>query len=49
LLFGLWIWVRGALMRVTTKQILGLGWTKLMPLALINLGVAIALKMGGWL
>jgi len=28
---------------------LGLGWTKLMPLALINLGVAIALKMGGWL
>ncbi|MDD1747732.1 MAG: NADH-quinone oxidoreductase subunit NuoH, partial [Methanomassiliicoccales archaeon] len=49
LVFALFIWVRGALMRVTTKQILGLGWTKLMPLALINLGIAIALKMGGWL
>jgi NADH-quinone oxidoreductase subunit H len=49
LLFGLWIWVRGALMRVTTKQILSIGWTKLMPLALVNLGIAIALKMGGWL
>lgn len=49
LVFAMFIWVRGALMRVTTKQILGIGWTKLMPIALINLGIAIALRMGGWL
>ncbi|MEM0448822.1 MAG: NADH-quinone oxidoreductase subunit NuoH [Methanomassiliicoccales archaeon] len=48
LVFGLFIWIRGALMRITTKQILSIGWTKLMPLALINLGIAIALKIGGW-
>jgi len=48
LVFGMFIWIRGALMRVTTKQILGIGWLRLVPLALINLGVAIALKMGGW-
>jgi NADH-quinone oxidoreductase subunit H len=48
MVFGLFIWIRGALFRVTTKQILSLGWTKLMPLALVNLGIAIALKMGGW-
>ena len=29
LVFGIWIWVRGALMRVTTKQILGIGWKRL--------------------
>jgi len=46
-LFFIWIWVRGALVRVTTKQILGIGWKRLMPLALINLGIAIALKLGG--
>jgi NADH-quinone oxidoreductase subunit H len=49
ILFAVWIWVRGALMRVTTKQILGIGWKRLMPLALINLGIAIAIKMAGWI
>jgi len=47
ILFAIFIWVRGALVRVTTKQILNIGWTKLMPLALINIGVAVALKMTG--
>ena len=49
ILFAIWIWVRGALMRVTTKQILGIGWKRLMPLALINLAIAIAIKMAGWI
>jgi NADH-quinone oxidoreductase subunit H len=47
LLFAFFIWVRGALLRVTTKQILGIGWKRLMPLALVNLGIAIALRMTG--
>jgi NADH-quinone oxidoreductase subunit H len=47
LVFGLFIWIRGALLRVTTKQILGIGWKRLMPLALVNLGIAIALRMAG--
>ena len=47
IVFFVWIWVRGALVRVTTKQILSLGWTRLMPLALINLAIAIGLRMFG--
>jgi len=49
ILFAIFIWVRGALVRVTTKQILHIGWKVLMPLALVNLGIAIAIKMLGWL
>jgi len=47
LVFLIWIFIRGALVRVTTKQILSIGWTKLLPLALINIGIAVALKMSG--
>lgn len=47
ILFAFWIWIRGALVRVTTKQILSLGWTRLMPLALVNIAVAVALKVTG--
>jgi NADH-quinone oxidoreductase subunit H len=47
MLFALWIWVRGALVRVTTKQILSLGWTRLLPLALVNLAVAVTLRVTG--
>ena len=47
ILFAFWIWIRGALVRVTTKQILSLGWTRLMPLALVNLAIAISLKVAG--
>lgn len=46
--FFLMIWVRAALPRVRIDQILNLGWKVLTPLSIINLGIAVVLKMGGF-
>ena len=45
--FIAFIMARGAIARVRTDQILNIGWRVLMPFAVINLGVAILLKVGG--
>jgi NADH-quinone oxidoreductase subunit H len=47
LVFGLFIWIRGAMPRVRTDQILHLGWKRLLPLAVVNIAIAIALKTFG--
>ncbi len=46
--FFLFIWIRGALPRVRTDQILAIGWKRLLPLAVVNIFIAIALKTLGW-
>jgi len=47
LLFFVFAWIRAALPRVRTDQILNLGWKYLIPLAFINLLIVIAFKLGG--
>jgi NADH-quinone oxidoreductase subunit H len=46
--FFIFIWMRGALPRVRTDQILAIGWKRLLPLAVVNIFIAIALKTLGW-
>lgn len=48
IIFFVYIWVRGSFPRVRTDQILNIGWKRLMPLAVINLVIAAALKSMGW-
>ena len=47
LVFFIFVWARAALPRVRTDQILNIGWKILMPLAVVNLAIVIALRMGG--
>ncbi len=47
IVFGIFIWLRGALPRVRTDQILSIGWKRLLPLAVVNIFIAIALKTLG--
>lgn len=49
LVFGVIIWIRGAMPRIRTDQILDLGWKRLLPLAAINIAIAIVFKTAGWL
>jgi NADH-quinone oxidoreductase subunit H len=49
IIFFIFIWVRAALVRVRVDQILNLGWKRLLPLAMINLIIAIIVSLGGWL
>ena len=46
-IFFIMIWVRVALPRVRIDQILNLGWKVFMPLSVINLAIAVLLKVGG--
>jgi NADH-quinone oxidoreductase subunit H len=41
-------WIRWSMPRVRVDQILNLGWKRLMPLAVLNLLIAAALKSMGW-
>ncbi len=43
LVFGLFVWVRAALPRVRTDQLLRLGWHRMIPLALLSVFLAAAL------
>ncbi len=46
--FFIMIWVRSATVRIRTDQLLKIGWKRLLPLSLVNLGVAVVLKAMGW-
>ncbi|MGD0056302.1 MAG: NADH-quinone oxidoreductase subunit NuoH [Methanomassiliicoccales archaeon] len=48
IVFFVFIWIRGSLTRVRVDQILNIGWKRLLPLAMINLFIAIAVKTLGW-
>jgi NADH-quinone oxidoreductase subunit H len=41
-------WMRWSNMRVRIDQLLNIGWKRLLPLAVINLMIAVALKTVGW-
>ncbi len=45
LLFAVFVWVRAALHRVRTDQILEFGWRYLLPLSLVNLAIAFWLRV----
>jgi NADH-quinone oxidoreductase subunit H len=47
-LFAGFVWVRASLHRVRTDQILEFGWRYLLPLSIVNLGVAIYLRLEVW-
>ncbi|QLH74623.1 MAG: NADH-quinone oxidoreductase subunit NuoH [Methanomassiliicoccales archaeon] len=50
-LFFMMVWVRAAMVRIRTDQILKIGWRRLLPLAVINLVVVVLIKVysvGGW-
>jgi NADH-quinone oxidoreductase subunit H len=47
-IFFIFVWLRASLPRVRTDQILHIGWKSLLPLAIINLFIAVAFKTLGW-
>ena len=49
LVFFIFAWIRAAHCRVRTDQILNIGWKVLLPLAVLNLAIVIAIKMMGGL
>lgn len=48
IVFGVFSWLRGALPRVRTDQILSIGWKRLLPLAAVNILIALVLKTLEW-
>ncbi len=51
LVFFVMVWVRAAMVRIRTDQILKIGWRRLMPLAFINLVIVVLIKyynIGWW-
>ena len=46
--FAFVVWVRAALHRVRTDQILEFGWRYLLPLSFVNLAIAIWLRLEVW-
>jgi len=49
IVFLVFIWMRASLPRIRTDQILDLGWKRLLPLAMLNLVIAVAIKTMGWI
>jgi len=47
-LWVVFVWMRASLPRVRTDQILHIGWKRLLPLAMLNLLVAVVLVSLGW-
>ncbi len=48
IVYTIFQWMTWSLPRVRVDQILGIGWKRLLPLAVINLMIAVALKSMGW-
>jgi NADH-quinone oxidoreductase subunit H len=48
IVFSVFIWVRAALPRVRTDQLLQVGWKRLIPLSMVNIVWAVALVVWGW-
>jgi hypothetical protein len=47
-LFAVFVWIRASLHRVRTDQILEFGWQWLLPLSIVNLAVAMFLRVWVW-
>jgi NADH-quinone oxidoreductase subunit H len=48
LLFAVFVWIRASLHRVRSDQILEFGWRWLLPLSIVNLALAIFLRVWVW-
>lgn len=48
IVYTIFQWMTWSLPRVRVDQMLGIGWKRLLPLAVINLMIAVALKSMGW-
>ena len=48
LMFALFVWVRASLHRIRTDQILEFGWRYLLPLSILNLGLAMVMRVALW-
>ncbi len=48
IVFGVFVWIRAALPRVRTDQLLQIGWKRMIPLSLLNMVWAAALVVWGW-
>ena len=48
LLFAFFVWVRASLHRIRTDQILEFGWRYLLPLSIVNLAIAMYLRLEVW-
>ncbi|HUV61547.1 MAG TPA: NADH-quinone oxidoreductase subunit NuoH [Thermoplasmata archaeon] len=48
IVYTVFMWLTWSVPRVRIDQMLGLGWKRLLPLAMLNLLIAAALKSGGW-
>jgi hypothetical protein len=48
MLFAVFVWIRASLHRVRTDQILEFGWRYLLPLSMLNLVIAVILRLQFW-
>lgn len=48
LMFAVFVWIRASLHRIRSDQILEFGWRWLLPLSLVNLGIAFWLRLSVW-
>ena len=49
IVFTVFMWLTWSVPRVRIDQMLGFGWKRLLPLAVLNLLIAASLKSGGWI
>ena len=47
-MFALFVWVRASLHRIRTDQILEFGWRYLLPLSMLNLALAMVMRVAFW-
>lgn len=48
LMFALFVWIRASLHRIRTDQILEFGWRYLLPLSMLNLALAMVMRVAFW-